>query len=393
MRQVLSITLLQFRLALKSKGTVAMVFGMPLLLTLIFGLLIGGGSDGSGGQTFPLAVVDSDASFASQKLVEALREEKTIGLRVARNEEVTRLFADKVIAAAVIIPSGFEDDLSAGASPEVKLVAPPGGNLQLAVWPVISREAARVAEDYRLARRIAADPASAAALQAAYDRVTRERQALGISTSHERVQRAKAKPDQRLSNLGERALGFTVMFVMMLVFSMSGVILQERQRGTWGRLLVTPTARASVLTGYLLSFFVTGLFQFAVLVGASSLLFRISWGPLLPLAVMAAAFILCSAGMGLFVAGIVRTYEQQQVVGVLFVNATSMLGGVYWPLELVSDAMRRIGYLTPQAWAMEGFREVMLRGGAWSGLVRPLIVLLALAAIFMTAGLARVRYE
>ena len=314
-------------------------------------------------------------------------------MRVARNEEVTRLFADKVIAAAVIIPSGFEDDLSAGASPEVKLVAPPGGNLQLVVWPVISREAARVAEDYRLARRIAADPASAAALQAAYDRVTRERQALGISTSHERVQRAKAKADQRLSNLGERALGFTVMFVMMLVFSMSGVILQERQRGTWGRLLVTPTARASVLTGYLLSFFVTGLFQFAVLVGASSLLFRISWGPLLQLAVMAAAFILCSAGMGMFVAGIVRTYEQQQVVGVLFVNATSMLGGVYWPLELVSDAMRRIGYLTPQAWAMDGFREVMLRGGAWSGLVRPLIVLLALAAIFMTAGLARVRYE
>ena len=59
MRQVLSITLLQFRLALKSKGTLAVVFGMPLLLTLIFGLLIGGGSNGSGGQAFPLAVVDA----------------------------------------------------------------------------------------------------------------------------------------------------------------------------------------------------------------------------------------------------------------------------------------------------------------------------------------------
>lgn len=70
-----------------------------------------------------------------------------------------------------------------------------------------------------------------------------------------------------------------------------------------------------------------------------------------------------------------------------------MLGGVYWPLDLVSDTMRRVGYLTPQAWAMDGFREVMLRGGSWSGLARPLVVLLTLAAVFMAAGLRRVRYE
>ncbi len=183
------------------------------------------------------------------------------------------------------------------------------------------------------------------------------------------------------------------MFVMMLVFNMSGVILEERSLGTWGRLLTAPTARSGILSGYLLSFFMTGMFQFAVLVGISTLLFRVHWGPVLPLAAMAAAFILCSSGLGLFLAGLVRTAEQQRTIGVLVVSSISMLGGVYWPLELLGDTMRRIGYLTPQAWAMEGFREVMLRGGDWGGLVWPLTVLLTLALVCMTAGLARVRYS
>lgn len=276
------------------------------------------------------------------------------------------LLANYKAAAAVIIPSGFQQALDAGTGPEVQLVTPPGGNVQVAVYPAVQRAVRRVARDHALA---------------GVDRVE-------VATAVHAVAPAQAAP--RLSNVSERALGFTVMFVMAVVFSMSGVILEERQKGTWGRLLTTPATRVQVVAGYVTSFFVTGLFQFAVLVGASTLLFRVAWGPLFPLAAMAAALVLCAAGLGLFLAGLVRTAEQQRIAGSIVVIATSMLGGVYWPLELVSSTMRRIGYLMPQAWAMDGFREVMLRGGAWPNLVWPLAVL---AAIFMTAGLARVRYE
>jgi len=85
--------------------------------------------------------------------------------------------------------------------------------------------------------------------------------------------------------------------------------------------------------------------------------------------------------------------EQQSAFGILFINATAMLGGVYWDLNSVSAPMRRIGYLTPQAWAIEGFKEVMLLSGAWGAIALPLTVLLGIAAVFMTAGLLRVRYD
>lgn len=396
MRQALSVALLQFRLVLKSKGTVVTMFGLPLLMTLIFGTLVGGNSgSGDSGRSwaYPVAVVDRDGSFASRKLVEALQGEPALKVRLAGEEELTRLFADRKIDSGVVIPPGFGKELAGGRSPEVLLVTSPYSNDHLGVGPAVRRQAARLSEDYRLARRMIGDLADERGLQEAYARVSAERRALGISVSQERLTRTEAKAQDRLANVGERALGFTVMFVMMIVFMMSGVILHERQNGTWGRLLTTPASRASLVSGYLLSFFLTGMFQFAVLVAASRLLFGVNWGPLLPLAVMAAALVLCSASLGLFLAGIVRTYEQQQTAGILVVNATSLLGGVFWPLEFVGDTMRRIGYLTPQAWAMDGFREVMLRGGSWSNLVWPLTVLLAVAAIFAATGLLRVRYE
>jgi len=97
--------------------------------------------------------------------------------------------------------------------------------------------------------------------------------------------------------------------------------------------------------------------------------------------------------MGLILAGLVETLDRHMSAGFLFINAPAMPGGAYWDLSMVSDTMRRIGYMTPQAWAIDGFREVMLRGGAWEGIALPLAVLLGITAVFMTAGLLRVRYE
>lgn len=386
MKTIFSIAGLQFRLMLRSKATLAVMFGLPLVLTLIFG-----GMGQGGPAAYPVAVVDQDGTAATGQVIAALAADPSLRVRRAAADEVSGLMANYKAVAAVVLPAGFQQALDAGAGPEVQLIMPPAGNLQVAIRPALERAVTAVAGEYALAARLAGPGAGAADLEAAFATIAAGREQIGVTTAVHAVETVAAAP--RLSNVSERALGFTVMFVMLVVFSMSGVILEERQNGTWGRLLATPAARAQVVAGYVLSFLITGLFQFAVLVTASTLLFGVTWGPLLPLAAVAAALILCAAGLGLFLAGLVRTAEQQRTVGSIVIIATSMLGGVYWPLEFVSATMRRIGYLTPQAWAMDGFREVVLRGGAWAHLVWPLTVHVALAAIFMTAGLSRVRFE
>jgi ABC-2 type transport system permease protein len=388
MRRALSIALLQFKIQLSSKTIVITMFGLPLLFTVIFGGMMGGGSS----RDIPIAIVDNDKTFVSEKILDAVEDEAGISAIRSGNEELSKLFVDKKIAAGLIIPRGFQDGIDRGEKPGVKLVAGPESNLDLAVRPAVQRDVVKISGNYRTAKEYMAGSSGAESLESSYAKVLRAAKAseIKVRVSHPKTAEKKATS---ASNVGEVALGFVVMFVMMLIFSMAGVILREREIGTWGRLLSTPSKRLSIVWGYVSSFVLTGAFQFAVLIIASSLLFGIKWGPVIPLVTLAFAYIISAAGMGFFLAGIVKTPEQQGTIGSLFVTATSMLGGAFWPLDYVSPVMRRIGYLTPQAWAIDGLRDVMLRGGSLGDIVLPLAVLLAFGALFLTAGLARVRFE
>lgn len=393
MRRSFAIALLHLRTTFRSKGALLTMFGLPLVLTLIFGVLVGGGGQSTAGYVYPVAVVDLDDSFASRTLTGLLEQEPTIRLRLTAPADLEKLLSDQEVEVGVVIPAEFGAGVAAGLAPEVRLVSRPGGNLYLGVAPTVRGLVSRLGQDLRLALHSLpeADRLDAARVAEAYERVAAVRSEVGTTVATHAVTRhAVAKG---LTPANYAATGFTVTFVMMQCFMMSGAILAERRQGTWGRLLTTPTARAVILGGYLLSFFLTGMAQFAILVVATRLLFQVSWGPLLPLFALGAGTVLSAAGMGLFLAGIVRTYEQQTAIGIVFINATAMLGGAYWDLNAVSDTMRRIGHLTPQAWAIEGFREVMLRGGSWPAIALPLAVLLGIAAVFMTAGLLRIRYE
>lgn len=396
MHSALSIAWLHWRTTFKSKGALVTMFGMPLILTLIFGVLVGGGNgqSGSKGYVYPVAVINHDQSFASDKLISLLDEEANITVRMTTEAEMTKLFADQKVEAAVVIPANFGADLAAGTAPDVKLVAGPGRNTYMGVGPTVRGLVPRLAQDYQLALRslTAADRSDAAKVEAAYAKVVAERKEVTTTVTTHAVTDTAAK-EQGFTATNGTSVGFTVTFVMMQCFMMSGVILMERKHGTWGRLLTTPNSKLAIMSGYLLSFFLVGMAQFAILVGATRLLFQVSWGPLLPLFVMGAGTVLSASGMGLFLAGIVKTFEQQMSIGILFINATAMLGGAYWDLSMVSDLMRRIGYLTPQAWAIDGFKAVMLRGGTWEAIALPMAVLMGITVVFMTAGLLRVRYD
>jgi len=55
--------------------------------------------------------------------------------------------------------------------------------------------------------------------------------------------------------------------------------------------------------------------------------------------------------------------------------------------------MKTIGHLTPVAWGMEAFQEMMFYGGTLADIAPMLGALLGMAALFFAFGLLRFRYE
>jgi ABC-2 type transport system permease protein len=159
------------------------------------------------------------------------------------------------------------------------------------------------------------------------------------------------------------APSMAIMFLSFGVTQGARTILQEERTGTLGRLLTTPTRAASILGGKLLSTYVAGLLQFTILVGASSLLFGLSWGSPLAVGALSLALVGAMTSLGTVMAAFARSEGQVNTWGVAVLLVFSAVSGNLMPRFGFPAWLKAIGLLTPNAWALEGFTKLGTGGG------------------------------
>ena len=194
-------------------------------------------------------------------------------------------------------------------------------------------------------------------------------------------QGTSASQQAGMTGISYSSAGFAIMFVMMMMLSMTGVLIEARQTGIWSRLFMSPVSRFQVMAGYFLSFFLVGWIQFSLLIVLSSVLFGVEWGDPIGLLVLITSLLLCVVGLRHCNCKLVKTAEQQNAIGTLLVISTCMLGGVFWPISIVPDIMQKVANFVPQTWAMEGFTSLISEGGGIGNIIMPSIMLLGFAVL------------
>jgi ABC-2 type transport system permease protein len=63
------------------------------------------------------------------------------------------------------------------------------------------------------------------------------------------------------------------------------------------------------------------------------------------------------------------------------------LGGCWWPAEIVPQAFRTLGMISPAYWAMDAFHKVIFFGKGFDAIMPNLLVLLAFTTVFMILAL------
>jgi ABC-2 type transport system permease protein len=199
-------------------------------------------------------------------------------------------------------------------------------------------------------------------------------------------------PAESASGFSQSVPGVGSMYVMFTVLGGMVLIQRERQRWTLQRLGVFPLTRGQILGGKILTYFTLGMLQYLV-VFAVGLVVGLDFGPypLLLLPTMA-AFVLCCTALTFAIAPSLRSEGQASVVTQLLSLTFAALGGAWWPLEIVPEFMQRIGHLTPVAWVMDAFRELLFYGGNFTTILPELGVLFGAAVILFGVGSWRFRY-
>jgi len=132
----------------------------------------------------------------------------------------------------------------------------------------------------------------------------------------------------------------------------------------------------------------------ALMIGAGVLLYRVPWGEdPLGVVMIVASYGLAATGLGVMMSTIARTRGQLAALTGVMSTALAMLGGCYWPIDIVNESMRLVSRFTPTGWAMAALVDIVVRNQGAAQAVMPSLVLLLFAAVFLSVGLMRLRLE
>jgi len=154
---------------------------------------------------------------------------------------------------------------------------------------------------------------------------------------------------------------YAVTFSFFLVLTVGWLFVAERRQGTLVRLRAAPLSKGQLLIGKFLPALGVSLFQGLFLMVAGKLIFGVSWGGhgIWVIAVVATTAF-AATGLSMLVAVTARTESQVAIYGTLLVLLLSGLGGSMMPRELMPETMKEISHVTPHAWALDAYQQLLL---------------------------------
>jgi ABC-2 type transport system permease protein len=191
------------------------------------------------------------------------------------------------------------------------------------------------------------------------------------------------------------AAGIGVMFLLFSCAGAGGSLLDEVDSGTFDRLLSTRVGMTGVLTGKWLFLALMGIAQLTVMFLWGWLAFKLDFFEHVPGFLVMTVFTAAAAGaFGLVLATLARTRAQLSAISTILILTMSALGGSMFPRFLMSDTMQKMGLVTFNAWALDGYLKVFWRNAPISQLWPQLLVLTCLTIAFLTiARLLARRWE
>ena len=360
---------------------------MPIVFTLLFGYAFGGFGGAGGDARLPVGFLDQDGSRLSTSLRDLLKESKVI--RLDENDlraiaDLENLIADNKAAAAVIIPTDYGKSTLEGKPAKLILIgdtaSPAGTTIQSEIISAVSRldgavRTALIMEEVAKSRA-PFDYSFKTALDAWH------KPPIAVKETTSTVIR---KESNQVMSLAHTSPGMMLQFAIAGLLTAAQVIVAERKSRAMQRLLTTATARLHILLGHYVAIFALIFTQFIILILFGQLLLKVDYLRDVPATFLVAfTAALCIAALGLLIGTMAHSDEQAVIFSLIPMFLFSGLGGAWVPLEVTGATFQAIGHVSPVAWAMDGFKNVITRGFGLDSVLLPAAALIVYGAIFFT---------
>lgn len=187
--------------------------------------------------------------------------------------------------------------------------------------------------------------------------------------------------------------GYAIFFALFGINAVAGSILEEKEEGTFRRLLITPVQKYALLGGKVLAQFILCVLQISILFAFGYIFFHVQLGNLLAVALLILATSFGVTGLGILLVSFVKTRRQLNPVVTLVTLVSSIIGGVFFPSWLEPSWMQQIAKIGLPSWAIEGLNNVMIYGKGLDYVLPDILGLLAYGLICYLIALRFFRFQ
>ncbi len=182
--------------------------------------------------------------------------------------------------------------------------------------------------------------------------------------------------------------GFSLFFVIYTVAYSVFQIVMEKNNGLWDRMILSPVRKWEMyVANFLYSFFI-GYSQVLIVFLVFRYIVKINFhGAFWQMAISLIPYVLSIVALSILITGFVKTIQQFNAVIPIVSLGSAMLGGAFWPLEIVeSKFMLTLSKFMPITYGMEVLNGAIY-GYSFEQILYPVSILLLMTVLLTGLGI------
>ncbi len=349
----------EFKLIMRNKVLPIFVVLLPTIMLLI----IPWATD-SEVKNIKLAIVDSDHSSTSRRLIEKIKGSQyfiVVGVENSYPTALNQYIEQDKADAIFTIPNHFEKDLTNASYSKVYIAANAVDGMKgMMAVAYLSETLSQFSKQ-----------------------ITLETLQIGSSTPVQQIE-ISSRP---MFNTQKDYKAFMVPAIMlMLIVLMCGAlpainIVMEKESGTIEQMNVTPIKKSHFILAKVIPFWMIGYIVLTIgLVIAYLIYGLVPVGSIALIYFVNTIFILVMSGFGLVVSNKSDTVQQGMLIMMFFIIIFVLMSGLLTPISSMPKWAQYFTYINPTRYQAEAMRFIYLKGSSFSDLT-PQIVALTIFAI------------
>ncbi|NNF63851.1 MAG: ABC transporter permease [Acidimicrobiia bacterium] len=380
MRKVFAIGKTSVVRLMRDRLNLFFVFVLPTMLIVVIGVVFGSGI------TPRLGILSvGDGEFEMEIVEELMAVDVFETTLLTDRGEVVQAVERGELELGVVIPEAFDGTIAAGVAAEIEYLARPSGSgfeVQAIVQGIIDDQAARIrAGRFLVEEGLAPDLAAALAVV----------DAASVGVAEVEVELDSTSPMATVGAFDLGAAQNLVLFMFVTSLAASAALILSRKLGVSKRMLSTPTSATTVVAGETLGRFLVALTQGLFIAVVAALAFGVDWGYLPAALAVIVAFAAVGTGAAMLIGSTFSNDEQAGGIGTFLGLGLGALGGCMVPLEIFSPTMRQVAHVTPHAWALDAFSELIREDAGFGDILNELAVLVGFATVLILLAAWRFR--